>query len=340
MSRDGPAGIQPESPIVDLLRLAAREMNVVEYDRCHRHLRPHRHAGAGRRGRPSFSTPSSQDGAQPGRGRQPRDRAPGTSPPCSRACACAWIRACASSTAAPFSPPPAMRPSCTVGSSHQISIRKARSSEGRPIWPGQPAKRIHRSSRRRARLARPKWRPAAASHCPGALLDPPSPAPSAGAADRRCGRTRAGWSRPTCRRSCKCSPAKRRTRSISCLPWSAPGSPRAATSPVGGGPRTPLPRSRPPRRGTAALGHLARRRPRHRGKNAAQLLDSVCMVGIAVGVTHRSRRRLFGLAGLALLGDEVAPTYRPEPGRGRGSCGREGKPLVRPSACLTASRAS
>lgn len=76
MSRDGPAGIQPESPIVDLLRLAAREMNVVEYDRCHRHLRPHRHAGAGRRGRPSFSTPSSQDGAQPGRGRQPRDRAP------------------------------------------------------------------------------------------------------------------------------------------------------------------------------------------------------------------------------------------------------------------------
>ena len=53
-------------------------------------------------------------------------------------------------------------------------------------------------------------------------------------------------------------------------------------------------------------------------KNAAQLLDQFCAAGIAVEVTHRSRRRLFGLAGLAPLRDEIAPPRRPEPGRGRG----------------------
>jgi hypothetical protein len=35
-------------------------------------------------------------------------------------------------------------------------------------------------------------------------------------------------------------------------------------------------------------------------------------------VTHRSKRRLYGLAGLAPLRDGVAPPRRPEPGRGRG----------------------
>ena len=35
-------------------------------------------------------------------------------------------------------------------------------------------------------------------------------------------------------------------------------------------------------------------------------------------VTHRAKRRLYGLAGLAPLRDEVAPPRRPEPGRGRG----------------------
>src|SRR6202044_3895671 len=35
-------------------------------------------------------------------------------------------------------------------------------------------------------------------------------------------------------------------------------------------------------------------------------------------VTHRSARRLFGLAGLAPLRDGVSPPRRPEPGRGRG----------------------
>ena len=53
-------------------------------------------------------------------------------------------------------------------------------------------------------------------------------------------------------------------------------------------------------------------------KNALQLLDSFCADGIAIEVTHRSRRRLFGLAGLAPLRDEVSPPHRPEPGRGRG----------------------
>jgi hypothetical protein len=53
-------------------------------------------------------------------------------------------------------------------------------------------------------------------------------------------------------------------------------------------------------------------------KNAAQLLDRFCADGIAVEVTHRSKRRLFGLAALAPLRDGVAPPRRPEPGRGRG----------------------
>ena len=53
-------------------------------------------------------------------------------------------------------------------------------------------------------------------------------------------------------------------------------------------------------------------------KNATQLLDDFCAAGIAVEVTHRSKRRLFGLTGLAPLRDVVRPPYRPEPGRGRG----------------------
>ena len=53
-------------------------------------------------------------------------------------------------------------------------------------------------------------------------------------------------------------------------------------------------------------------------KNAAALLDAFCAAGIAVEVTHRSKRRLFGLAGLAPLRDAVRPPYRPDPTRGRG----------------------
>jgi hypothetical protein len=53
-------------------------------------------------------------------------------------------------------------------------------------------------------------------------------------------------------------------------------------------------------------------------KNAIRMLDGLVSAGIAVDVTHRSKRRLFGLAGLAPLAAVVRPPYRPEPGRGRG----------------------
>ena len=53
-------------------------------------------------------------------------------------------------------------------------------------------------------------------------------------------------------------------------------------------------------------------------KNALELLTSFCADGVAVEVSHRSKRRLFGLSGLAPLRDEVSPPRRPEPGRSRG----------------------
>jgi len=53
-------------------------------------------------------------------------------------------------------------------------------------------------------------------------------------------------------------------------------------------------------------------------KNAATLLDAFCASGLVVEVTHRSKRRLFGLAGLAPLRDVVRPPHRPEHGRGLG----------------------
>ena len=53
-------------------------------------------------------------------------------------------------------------------------------------------------------------------------------------------------------------------------------------------------------------------------KNATVLLDGLAEAGIAVEVTHRAKRRLFGLRGMAPLREEVAPPRRPEPGRGRG----------------------
>jgi hypothetical protein len=58
-------------------------------------------------------------------------------------------------------------------------------------------------------------------------------------------------------------------------------------------------------------------------KNAIRLLDELCAAGVALEVTHRSKRRLFGLAGLAPLRDVVRPPYRPEPGRGPGRPRRE-----------------
>jgi hypothetical protein len=53
-------------------------------------------------------------------------------------------------------------------------------------------------------------------------------------------------------------------------------------------------------------------------KNALELLTGFCADEIVIEVTHRSKRRLFGLAGLAPLRDEISPPRRPEPGRGRG----------------------
>jgi hypothetical protein len=53
-------------------------------------------------------------------------------------------------------------------------------------------------------------------------------------------------------------------------------------------------------------------------KNALRLLDELCAAEIAIEVTHRSKRRLFGLAGLAPLRDVVRPPYRPERNRGPG----------------------
>jgi hypothetical protein len=42
-------------------------------------------------------------------------------------------------------------------------------------------------------------------------------------------------------------------------------------------------------------------------KNAIRLLDSLVTAGVAVEVTRRSQRRLFGLKGMAPLGEAVRP---------------------------------
>jgi hypothetical protein len=49
-------------------------------------------------------------------------------------------------------------------------------------------------------------------------------------------------------------------------------------------------------------------------KSAIRILDTLVAAEIAIEVTHRSKRRLFGLKGLAPLRDIVRPPYRPEPG--------------------------
>ncbi len=53
-------------------------------------------------------------------------------------------------------------------------------------------------------------------------------------------------------------------------------------------------------------------------KSATELLDRFVAADVVIEVTHRSKRRLFGLAGLAPLRDVVRPPYRPDPNRGRG----------------------
>jgi hypothetical protein len=59
-------------------------------------------------------------------------------------------------------------------------------------------------------------------------------------------------------------------------------------------------------------------------KNALRLLEELCAAEIAIEVTHRSKRRLFGLAGLAPLRDAVRPPYRPERNRGPGRPRQDG----------------
>ena len=53
-------------------------------------------------------------------------------------------------------------------------------------------------------------------------------------------------------------------------------------------------------------------------KCAGELLERFVAAEIAVEVTHRSARRLFGLAGLAPVREVTVPPRRPVPGRGRG----------------------
>jgi len=53
-------------------------------------------------------------------------------------------------------------------------------------------------------------------------------------------------------------------------------------------------------------------------RTATALLDELAALAVAVEVTRRQKRRLWGLAGLAPLRDETAPPRRPQPGRGRG----------------------
>ncbi len=52
--------------------------------------------------------------------------------------------------------------------------------------------------------------------------------------------------------------------------------------------------------------------------NAIALLRDFEQIGVAIDVSHRTKRKLYGLAGLERLRDHVAPPRRPQPGRGRG----------------------
>ena len=53
-------------------------------------------------------------------------------------------------------------------------------------------------------------------------------------------------------------------------------------------------------------------------KSATVMLTGLVADEVAVEVTHRSARRLFGLADMAPMRDVTIPPRRPEPGRGRG----------------------
>jgi hypothetical protein len=64
-------------------------------------------------------------------------------------------------------------------------------------------------------------------------------------------------------------------------------------------------------------------------KNAGALLDAFVERGIAIEVTHRAKRRLYGLKHLAPLREEAAPPRRPMSGRPRGRPPRgAGGPII------------
>ena len=74
-------------------------------------------------------------------------------------------------------------------------------------------------------------------------------------------------------------------------------------------------------------------------KNAIRILDELLAAGIAIEVTHRSKRRLFGLQGLtplqrggaSALPARSEPWPRPAPPRDRGGCAGGGAvPRCRP----------
>ena len=65
-------------------------------------------------------------------------------------------------------------------------------------------------------------------------------------------------------------------------------------------------------------------------KNAMRLLDGFVVHGLAREVTHRSKRRLYGLIHLAPLQDATAPPRRPWPGRRPGRPGRPGAAVIEP----------
>ena len=67
-------------------------------------------------------------------------------------------------------------------------------------------------------------------------------------------------------------------------------------------------------------------------KAAIRLFDGLVAVGIAVELSQRSTRRLFGLKGMEQLADGVRPPYRHEPGRGRGRPLPGAAPLLRRAA--------
>lgn len=66
-------------------------------------------------------------------------------------------------------------------------------------------------------------------------------------------------------------------------------------------------------------------------KCAGELLERFVAADIAVEVTHRSARRLFGLAGLAPVREVTTPPRRPVQGRGRGRPWLEELPEPEPS---------